>query len=211
MKRHNLFTITALCLSIAFTSCGGNGHESEASTDGMEESMEGEAKDVTINTASSKVMWKGQMLGMHSHEGNIMFKEGAIQVKGDQVVGGNFTIDMGTITPTDEGYKDEDGRRKEDLVGHLSSPDFFDVANHPTASFAVTSVNGNTAKGNLTIRGNTHEETVENLTITNENGVVKITGDLTFDRTKYDVSFKHPMQEMVLSDDINLKIDISAS
>lgn len=70
---------------------------------------------------------------------------------------------------------DEDGRprltgsvdassiavKDENLAAHLQSPDFFDVANHPTIDFASTSIelgeDGTLAvEGDLTIKGNTH-------------------------------------------------------
>jgi hypothetical protein len=46
--------------------------------------------------------------------------------------------------------------------------------------------------------------------ISEENGMVKMTGDLTFDRRKYDVAFTHPMKEMVVSDDIVLNVSLVA-
>lgn len=97
-------------------------------------------------------------------------------------------------------------RPPEKLVGHLSSADFFDVANHASASFEVTgsSEDGTSIVGNLTVRGITHEETIENVSTINE----EAKGTLTFDRTKYDVSFSHPMQEMVVSNDIVLEITL---
>ncbi|MBK8659129.1 MAG: YceI family protein [Bacteroidetes bacterium] len=59
---------------------------------------------------------------------------------------------------------------KKSLLGHLSSPDFFDIANNPTASFVISSVEGNTAKGTLTIRGKANEETLTNVTLTEADG-----------------------------------------
>jgi polyisoprenoid-binding protein YceI len=56
--------------------------------------------------------------------------------------------------------------RDEKRDGHLKSPDFFDVANHPTMSFKSTSVqkiSDNQAKvtGDLTIRGVTQPLTLD--------------------------------------------------
>jgi len=47
--------------------------------------------------------------------------------------GGTFVIDMSSIVCTD--LEDEDTNGK--LVGHLKSADFFDVENHPTATFVI--------------------------------------------------------------------------
>jgi polyisoprenoid-binding protein YceI len=58
----------------------------------------------------------------------------------------------------------------------------------------------------LTIRGKTNEETVENVMVTKEGDNVKITGEMTVDRKKYDVSWDSPVQDRVLSDDMELAI-----
>jgi polyisoprenoid-binding protein YceI len=56
--------------------------------------------------------------------------------------------------------------RQEQRDAHLRSPDFFDVANHPTMHFESTRVEGDTNSefkliGNLTIRGVTREITLD--------------------------------------------------
>ena len=56
--------------------------------------------------------------------------------------------------------------RDEKRDGHLRSPDFFDVANYPTATFkskAIVLAGKNTGRvtGDLTIRGITHEVTLD--------------------------------------------------
>ena len=55
--------------------------------------------------------------------------------------------------------------RQEQRDTHLRSPDFFDVANHPTMHFVSTRIEGDITSefklvGNLTIRGVTHEVTL---------------------------------------------------
>ena len=82
---------------------------------------------------------------------------------------------------------------------------------YPEATFQISSVDGSTATGQMTIRGITHEEKVENIVISREGDVVRITGDMTFDRKKYDVAWDYPVKEMVLSDDVKLKIELIGS
>jgi polyisoprenoid-binding protein YceI len=88
--------------------------------------------------------------------------------------------------------------------------DFFNVEEYPTATFEITGSDSASIMGNLTVRGKTNPEKVENVVISEENGMVKMTGDLTFDRRKYDVAFTHPMKEMVVSDDIVLNVSLVA-
>lgn len=62
--------------------------------------------------------------------------------------------------------------------------------------------------GNMTLRGITHPETVENVTMTKEGDQVKITGEMVIDRKKYDVSWDSPMEDRVLSNDLDLEIQL---
>ncbi len=165
---------------------------------------------MNVDLAASEVNWEGTMVGMYSHSGDVKLTDGTVTVTDGKITGGNFTVDLTTINPTDENYDSEKDRTPEKLVGHLSSDDFFAVEQHPEATFEITGSEGSTVIGNLTIRGKTNPEEVKNVNITEEGGKVTMTGDLTFDRTKYDVSFKHPMQEMVLSNDVEMKVKLVA-
>ena len=128
------------------TACGGGEEEAEAAAEEllqeMDAAMEEAAAAATYNVdaGASKVMWKGEMLGVYSHEGTINVKEGSISTEGGAVTGGDIVIDMGSIVPTDENYNPEEGSSKENLVGHLGTDEFFGVANNPTASFKVKSM-----------------------------------------------------------------------
>ncbi len=159
----------------------------------------------TIDSSASSVLWEGQMLKMHKHFGTITVSSGTLTVKGLQVVGGTFTANMKSIVPTDSGYNAE--HPKEYLVGHLSGADFFAVDTFPTATFVIKSATGNTAKGDLTLRGKTNEEEVTDIVVDTTAGAVKATGKLVFNRQKYGVAYK-AAKDMVLSDDIKLDITL---
>ena len=202
-----LLTVTAAG-TLLFSSCGGEQkHDGETNKETATEESVSEAVTKSVNLEESSLKWEGKMVGIKAHWGYIDLSEATIEMTGDKVSGGNFVVDMSTIDPQDENYTEE--QTPEKLVGHLSSPDFFDVANHPTASFEVTSASedGATLTGNLTVRGITHEETVENVTVADGS----VTGTLTFDRKKYDVSWDSPMQDVVLSNDIPLTIELKVA
>ena len=209
MKSINLSSVAVLA-TIALISCGEGNHESHDQDGEMsqtEETVQGEAVSSNINIDASSVMWEGEMLGLYSHNGTVSFTKGNLEVSGNKVTGGSFTIDMTSIHPTDENYDPAKESTPEKLVGHLSSPDFFDVANHPTSTFNITGGNGTSVQGNLTLRGVTHEEVVENVSF--DSNTNTWTGDMTVDRKKYDVSFDMPVADKVLSDDLVLKINLS--
>ncbi len=198
------------------TACGGGEEEADAAADALIEEMNeamdevAEATTYNVDVAGSKVMWKGEMLGVYAHEGTINIKEGAITTEGGAVTGGDIVIDMGTITPTDENYNPDEQKTPENLVGHLSSPEFFATGDNPTASFKVKSMTDAGIVGDLTIKGKTNEETVVVSNWNEADGTFSATGTLTFNRQNYDVSYS-PGKDMVLSDDIVLNFELTAN
>ncbi|GHB80860.1 hypothetical protein GCM10007390_39330 [Persicitalea jodogahamensis] len=207
IMKKNILTIAFLATaSLAFVAC-----DSEKKSETAEETAGIPDGTMNVDLASSEVNWEGTMVGMYSHSGDVKLTDGSVTITDGKITGGNFAVDLTTINPTDENYDAEKDRTPEKLVGHLSSDDFFAVEQHPKATFEITGSEGSTVMGNLTVRGKTNPEEVKNVSITEEGGKVTMTGDLTFDRTKYDVSFKHPMQEMVLSNDVEMKVKLVAS
>jgi polyisoprenoid-binding protein YceI len=203
-----LFAASIVALTLA--SCGGDSAPKPVTTtDNTPSILKGDAS-LTLDIASSKLNWKGEMLGLYSHNGTVGISSGKVNLKDGKITSGDVVINMTSITPMDEAYEATGQKTKEGLVGHLSSPDFFDISNNPTATFAITSVNGTTGKGNLTIRGNSFEETIENLSVTPSGENVKISGKITFERTKYGVKFAMPIKEKVLSNDIQMDFELMA-
>ena len=170
-------------------------------------------KSYGVDVAGSKLTWTGTMLGVKSHNGTIGLTEGKFSVKGGAVTSGAFTVDMKSITPLDTNYAKDDAKQgtRSMLVGHLMSPDFFAVDSFPTAQFEITSVEGNTATGKLTLRGKTNEEKVTDIVVSEENGVAKASGKLSFDRQKYGVAWKAPMKDVVLNDAIELTVELTGN
>jgi polyisoprenoid-binding protein YceI len=137
MKRKNLMIQAAVILSL-FSACTDAPESDEAKTT--------EAKAVTdsavgasfmVDTTSSKVEWVATKVSGY-HTGTIHIKNGELQVKDGNVVGGNFVMDMTSIAVTGpKGSKPKDNAK---LLGHLKSPDFFEVDKNPEAKFVVTGV-----------------------------------------------------------------------
>lgn len=154
--------------------------------------VQGEAYNV--NTSSSEVLWEGKKPGK-DHHGTVKLSEGKVIVNNGQVAGGRFIIDFTSIDNTDLKAKgDMDSYNK--LVGHLKSPDFFDVEKFPSGTFVITKVtpkdgpNGANAEvtGNLTVKGKTNPITFPAKIAINGN---QLTADAKFklDRSKYDIRY----------------------
>jgi polyisoprenoid-binding protein YceI len=212
------YAISALTLTLFFAACGGGATENEATT---EETTEMEATEeagpsgtYVLSPEESQLAWAGSMLkiggvSLYGHNGTINFEKGKMSLENGTITGGTIIVDMSTITPLDDGYSEENP--KENLIGHLSSPDFFAVDSFPTATYVITGMEGDKIMGDMTIRGITHNETIEGVTMETMEGKVKATGKMVLDRQKYNVSWSNPAEDKVLSDDLDLEFTVVAS
>lgn len=90
-----------------------------------------------INVKKSTIKWIGEYTFFFGgHNGYVNFKEGFFIKKGASIVGGEFVIDMNSMTNSD--IKKQEG--KDGLMNHLKEPDFFDVAKYPFAKLVITKV-----------------------------------------------------------------------
>jgi polyisoprenoid-binding protein YceI len=171
-----------------------------------------DAKAMTyaVDPANSTVEWSGNMVGVMGHSGTLRFSAGSITAKNGQLIGGDFTVDMKSLATTDTGYAKPGSKQgtHEMFMGHMMSPDFFAVDSFPTAHFKVSSVDGNTATGELTVRGKTNTEQVKDILIDADSTGITASGTLVFDRQKYGVAWKSPVKDMVLSNDIDLSVHL---
>lgn len=166
------------------------------------------------NVDASEITWKGYKV-TGAHDGTVDLKNGALVFENNVLVGGEFTIDMTTITNVD--MAGSGGAAK--LEGHLKSEDFFGVEKYPTAFFKITKVipYGTAGEyrvaGDLTIKGITKPVKFMT-TVTNTGGVLTATADITIDRSEYDVrygsgSFFDDLGDKALHDDFDLNVKLS--
>lgn len=175
---------------------------------------------LAVNTADSKVNWIGKK-PTGEHTGYVKLSSGEILVEKKEIKGGSFIMDLNTITNTD--LNDEGMKGK--LVGHLKSPDFFDVAKYPNARFVITKVSKaagtaagdskatHTIEGDLTIKGITKKIRFD-ASINELNGkVTASTAPFTIDRTLWGVNYQSKsvfaeLKDQFIYDDMTLSIDL---
>jgi polyisoprenoid-binding protein YceI len=175
-------------------------------------------KDGNFNadTKSSSVKWLGKKV-TGEHYGTVKIKAGSFTVAGGQLTAGSFEVDMNSIVCDD--LKDAEYNGK--LIGHLKSDDFFSVAKFATASFKLTKATKGakdgeyTVTGDLTIKGKTLPVSFP-VMITEAGGNVTVSGDLTFDRAKYDIrygsgSFFEGLGDKMIYDEVKLSLNIVSS
>jgi len=156
---------------------------------------------LNVVTGDSKVMWTGtKVVGFH--QGLIKIKSGFVQLKDQRLTGGEFVIDMNSITCTD--IPDSDMTPKRKLENHLKAEDFFDVARFPTASFKIDEVRvhpDNPVKylvvGDLTIKGITKRWKIEVEPTTQTDKLFIAQADIRFDRQQFGVAYAGIKDELV--------------
>ena len=166
----------------------------------------------------STLGWEGKKV-TGAHNGTIQFQSGNIAVRGNQVVGGKFVVDMNSLKVDD--LKDAESNGK--LVGHLRSDDFFSIDKNATSTFTITSImplrsdakgNNSTVTGDLTIKGITQRISFPAKTGV-KNGVASATGVATVDRTKFDIkygskSFFESIGDKAIMDEFTLSFNVIA-
>lgn len=151
--------------------------------------------DSTISFVGSKVTG--------SHDGGFKSFDGTIAVVGGKIVPpSKVTIQMDSLWA--------DNNR---LTGHLKSPDFFDVANIPTAEFAVTSMkdgpSGPEMTGNLTLHGVTKSISFKPV-VTLSGSEVTLKAEFDIMRFDFGVVYKGKVDDLI-RDEVVIKLDIKAT
>ncbi len=142
------------------------------------------AQKATIDAQSSTVEWAAGKIVGGDHNGTIGINKGSIVFEGDQIKSGSVALDMTSMANTD--LSPEYGAK---LMGHLKSPDFFDVASHPTATLVINEgstfkKNKATVKANATIKGITKPLEFE---VTRNGNAYEAT--IEIDRSQFDVRY----------------------
>ena len=161
-----------------------------------------------INVKKSTITWTGKKI-TGEHQGSLAFKDGSLTFKNKILVGGNFTVNMTTLTNTDQ-----TGKGKEKLEGHLKSADFFATADYKTAKmvFKTIKAKSKTTYGiaaDLTIKGKTNPVTFDLIMSKGKTA----TTNLTIDRTKYGIqygsgSFFDDLGDRTIYDEFELEVKI---
>ena len=171
-------------------------------------SFSANAQEKKIDVSKSTVHWVGKKVtGQHS--GTIAFESGTLIFKKGDLTGGNFTVNMNSITVTDL----KAGEGKEKLEGHLKADDFFGTEKYPTAKLVIKTIgkqanNIYSVTADLTIKGITNS--VKFKITANKNTA---TAALTVDRTKFDIKYGSGsifdgLGDKAIDDNFELAIDL---
>lgn len=191
--------------------------EASATEEPAEEAAaEGETDSYIVDNAASSVTWFGSKPIGASETGTVDISEGQLNFAGDQLVDGSITIDMATIATTSQS-----GGFAEQLVGHLSSDDFFGVATYPTAKLVLKSAeptgtaNQYNVTADLTIKETTKEiQFVAD--VTEADGVLNGNAEIIVNRADFDVqygsgAFFSNLGDELISDEMTITVVLVAN
>jgi len=156
----------------------------------------------SIDLKTSEFKWHATKV-TGEHFGKIFLKSADLKLDAGKVVGGEFVMDITGFT-----VDDLTGENATKLATHLKGTDFFDTAKFPTAKLVIDSIDGNLAKGTLTIKSKSNPVEIE----FTEVGTIYM-GKLTFDRTKFDMiygsgSFFKGLGDKVIHDQVELSFKV---
>lgn len=212
----NIKYLLLTVLTIGLASCGGANKDKKVELADAKEVATETKHNLSVDIETSRVNWIGYKLG-GNHAGTIKLQSGAMSIDGDKLLSGSFVIDMNAIENTDM----EAGKMRDQLIGHLKSEDFFDVAKYPTAKFEITSAkkldaNNYQIEGNLTMKETTKNITFEAQIDKDENNVyTATTNTFVINRTDWGVNYGSKnifkdLKDAVILDDVEIKLTISA-
>ena len=168
-----------------------------------------------VNTSESTIDWKGYKV-TGKHNGKVNIKSGTLKMNDGRLQGANFEIDMTSIK-----VEDLQGGGAKKLEGHLKSDDFFGTNTYPTAKLIITKVipygkDGDyKLVGNLTIKKTTKEIKFK-AKVTETEGKVTATADITVDRSDFNVrygsgSFVDGLGNKTIYDEFDLTVSLVAN
>lgn len=222
MKRIFLFLAAG---SLAFASCQNAPEADKAQATeavAVDSSAAKTGNGYNADLAQSVVEWVGTK-PTGKHHGTFKLKEGNITAENGAITGGKFVIDITSLKADDQ---DSAGNAK--LGGHLASPDFFDAAKFPDATFEIASVAAgtdttggkkvimkdatHTITGNLTLKGVTKSISFPaKVAVTDAN--VTTDADFNIDRTQWGLSYgaDKSLGDKIIHSEVNLKLHVVAT
>ncbi len=165
---------------------------------------------IEVDPAASKLVYLAKKV-TGEHTGEVKLTNGFLNFDKNILKGGEFEIDMTSITNHD--ITDKDYHSK--FINHMFSDDFFSVDKFKTAKLVVKSVKKEKAAdsykitADLTIKGKTAPVTFDAIA-TKEKANAKV----VFDRTKYDIKYKsgkffQGLGDKMIYDDVQLDVTLT--
>jgi polyisoprenoid-binding protein YceI len=162
--------------------------------------------ELAVDAAASKIEFTGSKV-TGKHDGGFKVFKGVIDLVGEKAEDSRvlFEIEMSSV------FTDTDGVTK-----HIQTPDFFDVAKYPKASFVSTKVEPNAAAGpgnfkvtgDMEIRG-TRKSITFPAKITIGADEVAVESEFSINRRDFGIVYAGKADDLI-RDDVVLRLDLHA-
>lgn|SRR5690554_5247284 len=169
-----------------------------------------------VDVEKSKLDWEGHRFFGGMHTGNIHLQSGQLNVSDGQLISGVFQIDMNRIEVTDIS-----GEPAERLTAHLKTDDFFDVENHPYATFTLKHIDYADEKlaaivGEISIRGISQQISFPAEITTEGDQLRAVARGIRVDRTVHDsqygsINFFRDLGRKIVHNEFVLHVELLAT
>jgi polyisoprenoid-binding protein YceI len=165
----------------------------------------GPAETAAIDAAASTIGFVGSKV-TGKHEGKFEKLSGSVTLVGGKIEGGKLMVEIDMDSVKSD---------QEKLTGHLKSPDFFDVAKHPKATFTSTDIKAGGDKGAThTITGELDLHGVKKTitfpaTVTVAADSVSGTAEFSINRKDFGIVYAGKADDLI-RDDVVLKLSLKA-
>ena len=169
------------------------------------------------DATKSNIAWEGAeglLSIVKTHNGLLSISDGTLQSKNNQLVGGNFSIPLNSLTVLDI---PKEKPRNAKLVKHLLSADFFDAVRFTTANFAITDVkplekDSAFITGNLTLKGITKSISFKSKVNVNDSVITASTPKFYINRTDWSISYgtEKSLGDELIKPEIGIQINLVA-
>jgi polyisoprenoid-binding protein YceI len=194
MKKLNFLFIAIAAITLA--SCGGSDKAAEKAT-------------YSLDTETSSLKWKGSKSAEYFHVGSVQFTEGTIEMEGENLVAGKFTIDMNSIVTEDETLPED---KKAYLTGHLKDTVFFFTAENPNVTVTVNGYENGKLDAVISVLGQDMKQSIP-VKVKSDAKKVTINGKFDLDFAALNLAGMQPDPESgekvlsVVSYDLNLTLN----
>lgn len=221
MKNH-IFFLMAIASSLSFFACTDAPEGENVEAGEAVENTSGAAADAInsypVDTDASQIVWNASKVG-GKHNGTIGISQGSLQINDGNIAGGEFIIDVNSIT-----VLDLEGESKMKLEGHLRTGDFFEAETYPTGNFSITSVDAadtndegitHYINGNLTLKGAAKSVKLPAMVSMQDGRINATTLPFTINRTDWSINYGSGIigtaKDKIIHDEVGLVINLVAT
>jgi YceI-like domain len=143
-----------------------------------------------LHSNESVAEWKGYLKTGYFNSGAIGVSSTSLKTVDGKVVSGSFALPLITLV----NYNLEKPAEKLELINHLKTADFFNIALYPEITFEITNVTPASTGGNFNVTGNLSMvgkslPVTFPATITISDKRITVDANLKVDRTKWGINF----------------------